>query len=96
MSILVGLFLLFNQLLILQIFNEHLSFQQELKKVIRQVISSKYAPLLSPPEFEGGNQLELYQMVQEGVSQSLDGCRFLQGGPNENVSFFSFLTSVLH
>jgi hypothetical protein len=32
MSILVGLFLLFKQLLILQIFKEHSSFQQELKK----------------------------------------------------------------
>jgi hypothetical protein len=77
MSILVGSFLIFNQLLIFQIFNEHSSFWQELKKVIRQVISSKYATLLSPPEFEGGNQLELYQMVQEGVGQSLDGGCFL-------------------
>jgi hypothetical protein len=66
-----------------------------LKKIVQQVISSKYATLLSPPEFEGGNQLELYQMVQEGVSQSLDGGHFLQGGPDENVSFFSFLASVL-
>lgn len=92
MSILVGSsFLLFKQLLIFQIFNEHSSFRQELKKVVRRVISLKYATLLSPPEFEVGNQLELYQLVQEGVNQSLDGGRFLRGGPDENVRFFSFL-----
>jgi HEPN domain-containing protein len=47
--------------------------------------------LLSPPDFEGGNQQEVYNYAQEAVHKSLKEGLFLRGGEDENVSFFFVL-----
>ena len=49
---------------------------------------AKYGNLYSPPGFEGGNQQEVYDYVQEAVHKSLKDGLFLRGGEDENVSFF--------
>jgi hypothetical protein len=70
--------------------DEHSSFRQKIKKVMQQILLAKYVDLLSPPEFEGGNQQELYDLVQGAVHKSLKEGLFLRGGEDENVSFFLF------
>jgi len=52
---------------------------------------AKYADLLHPPDFEGGNQQEVYDYVQKAIHKSLKDGVFLRGGEDENVSFFSVL-----
>ena len=52
---------------------------------------AKYGDLLSPPNFEGGNQQEVYDFAQEAVHKSLKDGLFLWGGEDENMSFFFFL-----
>ncbi|KAF8800223.1 hypothetical protein BYT27DRAFT_7314444 [Phlegmacium glaucopus] len=69
------------------VFNEHLSFHQKLKKVIRGIMLAKYLNLLCPPEFEGGNQQEEYDLVQQAVHKSLKEGLFLQGGEDENFFY---------
>lgn len=59
-----------------------------MKKVAREVVRSKYREALSPP-FEGGNQLEEYEMVKDNVAEILNNGCFLRGGVDENVSFFT-------
>lgn len=49
---------------------------------------AKYGDLLSPPDFEGGNQQVVYNYVQGAVDKSLKDGLFLRGGVDENVSFF--------
>ena len=49
---------------------------------------AKYANLLSPPDFEGGNQQEVYDYVQEAVHKSLKEGIFFWGREDENVSFY--------
>jgi uncharacterized protein DUF6532 len=61
---------------------------------------AKYADLFSPPDFEGGNQHEVYNFVQEAVHKSLKDGLFLRGGEDENVSSYlsisiSFLLLLL-
>jgi hypothetical protein len=52
---------------------------------------AKYGDLLYPPDFEGGNQQEVYNFVQEAVHKALKEGIFLHGGKDENVfSFFWF------
>jgi hypothetical protein len=48
---------------------------------------AKYGDLLHPPDFEGGNQQQLYNFVQGAVHKSLKDGLFLRGGEDENVSF---------
>lgn len=52
---------------------------------------AKYRDLLSPPDFEGGNQQEVYDFVQGAVHKSLKEGLFLRGGEDENVFFFLVL-----
>ena len=49
---------------------------------------AKYSNLLSPPDFEGGNQQEVHDYVQDAVHKSLKEGLFLRGGEDENVSFY--------
>jgi hypothetical protein len=56
---------------------------------------AKYGDLLYPPDFEGGNQQEVYDFVQESVHKSLKDGLFLRGGQDENVRFFCFSISFL-
>ena len=49
---------------------------------------AKYANLLSPPDFERGNQQEVYDYVQEAVHKSLKEGIFFWGREDENVSFY--------
>jgi hypothetical protein len=49
---------------------------------------AKYADLLSPPDFEGGNQQEVYDYVQREVHKALKEGIFLRGGEDENVFFY--------
>lgn len=49
---------------------------------------AKYGSLLCPPDFEGGNQQEVYDFTREAVHKSLKDGHFLRGGEDENVSFF--------
>ena len=49
---------------------------------------AKYGNLLSPPDFEGGNQQEVYDYAREAVHKLLNDGLFLRGGEDENVSFF--------
>jgi hypothetical protein len=58
-----------------------------MKKVAREVVSTKYVNSLSS-DFEGGNQLEMYKMVKDGVTGLLSEGRFLRGGFDENVGLF--------
>jgi hypothetical protein len=51
---------------------------------------AKYSELLSPPDFEGGNQQEVYDFARSEVHKSLNGGLFLRGGNDENVCFFWF------
>ena len=57
---------------------------------------AKYGDLLSPPNFEGGGQEEVYSFAREAVHKSLKAGLFLCGGNDENVSFFCFSISFLH
>jgi len=58
---------------------------------------AKYVDLLYPPDFEGGNQQEVYDYVQESVHKSLKDGLFLRGGQDENVCFlFIFSIYFLH
>ncbi|KAF8800631.1 hypothetical protein BYT27DRAFT_7216909 [Phlegmacium glaucopus] len=66
------------------VFNEHSSFRQKLKKVIWGIMLAKYSNLLCPPEFEGGNQQEEYDLVQQAVHKSLKEGLFLRGREDEN------------
>ncbi|KAF8816094.1 hypothetical protein BYT27DRAFT_7279305 [Phlegmacium glaucopus] len=66
------------------VFNEHSSFCQKLKKVIWCIMLAKYANLLCPPKFKGGNQQEEYDLVQQAVHKLLKEGLFLQGGEDEN------------
>ena len=64
-----------------------------MKKFAREVVSTKYLDSLSS-DFEGGNQLEMYEMVKDGVTGLLsEGC-FLRGGFDENVGLFFSLKSL--
>ena len=47
---------------------------------------AKYGELLCPPDFEGGNQQEVYDFAREAVHRSLKEGLFLRGGEDENVS----------
>lgn len=67
-----------------------MSFLQKLKKNVQRITLAKYEDLLSPPDFEVGNQQEVYDFAQEAVHKSLKEGLFLQGGEDENVSFFFF------
>lgn len=49
---------------------------------------AKYGDLFSPPDFEGGNQQEVYDYMQRAVHKSLKDGLFLRGGEDENVRFF--------
>lgn len=51
---------------------------------------AKYGDLLCPPDFEGGNQQEVYNFAREAVHKSLKDGLFLRGGVDENVSFLFF------
>ncbi|KAF8805695.1 hypothetical protein BYT27DRAFT_7339642 [Phlegmacium glaucopus] len=66
------------------VFNEHSTFRQKLKRVAQRIISLKYTNLLCPPEFEGGNQQEEYDLVIHAVNEALTQGRFLRGGEDEN------------
>ncbi|KAF8808225.1 hypothetical protein BYT27DRAFT_7337869 [Phlegmacium glaucopus] len=66
------------------VFNEHSTFCQKLKRVAQQIISLKYTNLLCPPEFEGGNQQEEYDLVIHAVNEALTQGRFLRGREDEN------------
>jgi hypothetical protein len=68
------------------VFNEHSNFRGQMKKVAREVVRSNYRDALSPP-FEGGNQMEEYEMVKDNVAEILNNGCFLRGGLDENVSF---------
>ena len=57
---------------------------------------AKYGNLLSPPDFEGGNQQEVYDYAREAVHKSLNDGLFLRGGEDENVSFFLVLVFLPH
>jgi hypothetical protein len=50
----------------------------------------KYASLLSPADFEVGNQLEEQSLIRDAVHESLSSGRYLQGGRDENVSFLIY------
>lgn len=76
-------------------FNEHSNFRGQMKKVAREVVKIKYSEQFSP-EFEGGNQLELYEMVKDGIVGILDGGHFLRGGVDENVNIFFFKSSFTY
>lgn len=65
-----------------------------MKKVAREVVKIKYSEQFSP-EFEGGNQLELYEMVKDGIVGILDGGHFLRGGVDENVNIFQVFIHIL-
>ena len=52
--------------------------------------------MLVPPDFEGGNQEEVYDFAREAVHKSLKDGLFLRGGEDENVRFFCFSISFLH
>ena len=56
---------------------------------------AKYGDLLSPPNFEGGNQQEVYDFMWEAVHKSLKDGLFLQGGEDENI-FFLFCYFFLY
>jgi hypothetical protein len=45
-------------------------------------------------DFEGGNQLEMYKMIKDGVTGLLSEGRFLRGGFDENVGLFFSLQSL--
>ena len=47
---------------------------------------AKYGELLCPPDFEGGNQQEVYNFAQEAVHRSLKEGLFLRGGEDKNMS----------
>lgn len=66
------------------VFNEHSSFRQKLKKCVQRVLLAKYGDLLSPPDFEGGNQEEVYRFARNAVHTSLKDGLFLRGGIDEN------------
>lgn len=51
---------------------------------------AKYGDLLNPPEFEGGNQQEVYDYAQREVHKALKEGVFLQGGKDENVFIYFF------
>jgi hypothetical protein len=51
---------------------------------------AKYGDLLHPPDFEGGNQQEVYDFAREAVHKSLKDGLFLRGGTDENVKFILF------
>jgi len=51
---------------------------------------AKYGDLLCPPDFEGGNQQEVYDFARRGVDKSLRDGLFLRGGEDENVRFLFF------
>jgi hypothetical protein len=59
-----------------------------MKKIARQVVRIKYSEQFSPDKFEGGNQLEMYELVKDGVAGLLNGGCFLRGGVDENVYLF--------
>ena len=63
-----------------------------MKKVARKVVSTKYINPLSS-DFEGGNQLEVYEIIKNGVTGLLNKGHFLRGGFDENISLF-FLKSL--
>jgi hypothetical protein len=57
-----------------------------MKRVAREVVKAKY-PDIFHPDFEGGNQLEEYEMVKDNVTGILNEGVFLRGGVDENVCF---------
>jgi hypothetical protein len=62
-----------------------------MKRAAREVVRCKYQDALSPPEFEGGNQLHEYDMIKDEVAGILKDGIFLRGGLDENVrSLFLF------
>lgn len=73
-----------------------MSFLQKLKKNVQRITLAKYEDLLSPPDFEVGNQQEVYDFAQEAVHKSLKEGLFLQGGEDENVGFFFFWFLIIY
>ena len=64
-----------------------------MKKFAHEVVSTKYINSLSP-DFGGGNQLEVYEMIENSVTGLPSKGHFLGGGFDENVGlFFSSLCS---
>lgn len=59
-------------------------------------MSAKYGYLLCPPDFEGGNQNEVYDFARDAVHKALKDGLFLQGGKDENVIFFLFQVFLSH
>jgi hypothetical protein len=59
-------------------------------------MSAKYGDLLYPPDFEGGNQNEVYDFARDAVHKSLQDGLFLRGGKDENVIFFLVLIFLSH
>ncbi|KAJ3515845.1 hypothetical protein NLJ89_g1505 [Agrocybe chaxingu] len=66
------------------VFGEASTYRGEMKKLARCLIRECYPDVFNPPEFEGGNQNELYQIVMAKVNALLGKTSpYLHGGKDE-------------
>ena len=75
-----------------QVFQEAATFRGTMKTLAREIVRSKYAEVLTDPDFEDGNQEGYYQTIGTQVKKVTQGGLFHQGGRDENVSSI-FLSS---
>jgi len=67
-----------------QIFKEAATFRDAMKVLGRDIVQDEYYDALNP-YFDGGNQLELDQIIIENVEKLLEGGAYLQDGKDEQV-----------
>lgn len=69
-----------------QVFQEVATFHGTMKTLACKIVHSKYAEVLTDPDFEDGNQDGYYQTIGTQVKKVTQGGLFHKGGHDENVS----------
>lgn len=77
-----------------QVFQEVATFHGTMKTLACKIVHSKYAEVLTDPDFEDGNQDGYYQTIGTQVKKVTQGGLFHKGGHDENVSSIS--TQPIH